>query len=564
VLPATTLALENGTVSYSGSLSGQTWTITSTGRIANPAAASPSEVHRTLTRTMSINDPSVGTFANPNWARMHQDYIFSCFDIPVNIPVDVTSLLGICLQPGGSITGASTKVSAGFWVSQDGDALAAGPTVSATQSGAGWANLSKVGASDNSRASYSISGNGQSASLDLTNFALSIPAGSRIRGITVNAEVSASGASIDDDSVFLLRNGAPIGSNHASGTDWPTTDSTRSYGDDDDLWGSSWSPSDFGTGFGVRLKVDSDTGSSRTANVDYVSITVDYDAPPGGIGSLGAPIASFNAPECQVNGGSWHSPCDSTDFVNANTVTDNLAIAFKPRINWGFWYTNAGLGPRKGCTETSGTVPAFDTNGSMDGSNPVRELTPETGDYSCRRRDAAGNIVGELSWNRTTRVLKVLGPIFFDGGIDFQGSTSPVHYQGRGTIWATEQVRINEAVCAGGSGMTNCRTAMSSWDSNTNNLLLVGGGEMGWFSDSVIVNTDAAAFQGMLYGRYDCTFTNNVQISAPVLCSRIDINTGATSPVFNAFTMPTAQATGQAYVGGTTSDLQLVIGNQTG
>jgi hypothetical protein len=565
VLATTTLTLGAGTATYAGTLSGQTWTITSTGRIANPTSAAPSEVQRTLTRTVAINDPSVGTFSNPNWARMHQDYIFSCFDIPVNIPVDVTSVLGICVQPGGSITGANTKVSAGFWVSQDGYALVSGPRSTTNATGTSWTTPGNVGVSDNAKATYSIPGNGQSSNLDITNFGFSIPAGSTIDGITVRAEVSANGTSVDDDTVMLLKNGAAVGNDYASGTDWSTTDATRTYGDSNDRWGTSWTPADINAGnFGVRLKVDSDVAATRIASVDYVTITVDYHGPPGGIGSLGTPVASFNAPECQSNGGSWHHPCDSTDSVYANTVTDNLAIAFKPRINWSFWYTNAGLGPKKGCTETSGTPPAFDTNSSMDGSNPVKELTPETGDYTCRRRDAAGNIVGELSWNRTTRVLKVLGPIFFDGGVDFQGSTSPVHYQGRGTIWATEQVRINEAVCAGGTGMTNCRSAMSSWDSNTNNLLLVAGGEMGWFSDSVIVNTDAAAFQGMLYGKYDCTFTNNVQISAPVLCSRIDINTGATSPVFNTFTMPTQQASGQAYVGGTTSDMQLVIGNQTG
>jgi Tfp pilus assembly protein PilX len=571
ILPATTLTLGSGTATYSGSLSGQTWTITSTGKITNPTAAAPSQVQRTLTRTVSINDTSVGTFSQPHWARMHHDSIFSCFDIPVNIPVDVTSNIGLCVEPGGSITGANTDVSAGFYVTQNGSALVSGPraptAVVNSGTGTAWSNPTFVTANDANRATVAppVSG-GLSQNLDITNFGFSIPAYSTIDGITVQVDKFANGTSVTDYDVYLIKGGVSgAGDDKSSGSSWGTTEATSTYGSSSDLWNLSWTPADVNaTNFGVRIKVRNGSSSARTASIDYVRITVDYHGPPGGIGSSGTPVATFNAPTCSINGGSWHDCVSPDDSIWSNVMTSNLAIAFKPRINWSFWYTNAGLGPKKGCTESSGTPPAFDSNGSYDGSNAVKELTPETGDYMCRRRDAAGNVVGELTWNRTTRVLTVLGPIFFDGGVDFMGSTSPVHYQGRATIWASEQIRTNEVICAGGSGTTNCRSAITSWDSNTNNLLLAAGGQQSWFTDSVIVNTDTAAFQGILYGRYDCEFTNNVQISAPVLCHRININTGATNPVFNTFTMPTAVVNGQAYVGGTTSDMQLVVGNQTG
>jgi Tfp pilus assembly protein PilX len=571
ILPPTTITLGAGTATYSGTLSGQVWTLTSTGKVVNPTAAAPSEVQRTLTRTVTIADTSTGTFSQPHWARMHHDSIFSCFDIPVAIPVDVTSNIGLCVQPGGSITGASTKVSAGLYVTQDGYALSSGPRAAstATNSGTGtaWTNPSNVTGNDTSRATVSPpTSGGLSQNLDITGFGFGIPAGSSIDGITVSVDKFASGSSVTDYDVYLIKGGVSgAGDDKSSGSSWGTTESTSTYGSSADLWNLTWTSADINaSNFGVRIKVRNGSSSARTASIDYVTVKVDYHGPPGGIGTSGTPVTSFNAPTCRTNGGSWNSPCTSADFVWANTITDNLAIAFKPRINWSFWYTNAGLGPKKGCTETSGIPPAFDSNGSYDGSNAVKELTPETGDYMCRRRDAAGNVVGELSWNRTTRVLTILGPIFFDGGVDFQGSTSPVHYQGRGTIWSSEQIRINEAICAGGSGATNCRSAITTWDSNTNDLLLVGGGQMSYWTDSIIVNTDTAAFQGMLYGRYDCEFTNNVQISAPVLCHRLNINTGATNPVFNQFTMPTTVATGQAYVGGTTSDTQLLVGNQSG
>lgn len=565
ILPATTITLPPGSATYSGTLNGSTWTLTSTGKITNPTGPSTGDVQRTLTRTVTLSDTSVGTFSSPHWSRLHHDSIFSCFDIPVNIPVDVTANVGLCLEPGGSITGQDTKVSAGLYVEQDGPPATSGPR--APSAATGWTSSTNVFASDNARASSVVAAGAQSPNLDVTGYGFSIPAGSRIDGITAVIERSASASgSLDDFDVYLLKNGAPTGSDKAvSSTYYPTTDGNRTYGSSSDLWGTTWTVNDVNaSNFGLRLKVDSDVGSSVTAYVDYVSITISYTAPPNGIGASGSEITSFNSPACRVNGGAWNAPCGPPEFVWADTVTENLAIAFKPRINWSYWYSEATLGPTKNCNESSGTPPVFDSNSSYDGSNAVQELTPETYDYVCRRKDGNGNIQSELSWNRATRVLTVKGPIFFDGGVDFQGSSSPVHYQGRGTIWASEQVRINEAICAGGSGTTNCRSAITSWDSSTNNLLLVAGGQMSYWTDSIIVNTDAAAYQGILYGRYDCELTNNVQLSAPVLCHRVHINTGATNPVINPFSLPSTAATGQAYVDGTTSDIQLIVGAQSG
>jgi Tfp pilus assembly protein PilX len=571
--PVTTITLGAGTATYSGTLSGATWTLTSTGKMNNATGPSAGQIQRTLTRTVTVSDTSIGTFSQPNWSRIHHDSIFSCFDVPVNIPVDITANIGLCVQPGGTITGANTKVSAGLYVTQDGYALTAGPrppTASVNSStGTAWSNPTFVTGNDTSRATVSppISG-GLSQNLDITNFGFSIPAGSTIDGITVSVDKFANGTSVTDYDVYMIKGGVSgAGDDKSSGSSWGTTEATSTYGSSSDLWNLTWASTDINaTNFGVRIKVRNGSSSARTASIDYVAITINYHGPPGGIGSSGTPVTSFNAPTCRINGGNWDNPCTSpADFVWSSTpITDNLAIAFKPRINWTYWYSNAGLGPKKGCTETSGTPPAFDSNTTYDGGNAVKEITPETGDYTCRRRDGAGNVIGELSWNRTTRVLTILGPIFFDGGVDFQGSSSPVHYQGRGTIWSANTIRINEVICAGGSGATNCRSAITSWDSNTNNMLLIAGGQMSYWTDSIIVNTDTAAYQGMLYGRYDCEFTNNVQISAAVLCHRVNINTGATNPVFNQFTLPTAVPNGQAYVGGTTSDIQLLVGNQTG
>jgi hypothetical protein len=566
ILPPDTLTLPPGTATYSGSLAGSTWTLTSTGKIANPTGPATGDVQRTLTRTVTISGTHVGSFAQPNWERIHHDSIFSCFDIPVNLPVNTTANVGMCLQPGGSITGATTKVSAGVYVDMNGPPGSAGPR--AGSAATGWTSSANVFSSNNVRASAVVAANGQSPNLDITGFGFTIPAGSRIDGITAVIERSASASSsLDDFDVYLLKGGVATGNDKAvSGTYYPTSDANRTYGNSSDLWGTSWTATDVNaSNFGLRLRVDSDVGSSVTAYVDYVSITIDYTAPPTGIGTPGTPVTSFNSPTCRVNGGSWNSPCTSADYVWANTITDNLAIAFKPRINWSFWYNNAAPGPKKPCTETVGTPPAFDSDSTYNGSLGDTDITPESADYQCRVRDAQGNIVGELSWNRSTRVLTVFGGIFFDGNARFNTHDVVVHYQGRATIWISGESHFDEELCAGGSGSTGCRSNMTNWDPEQNLLLIAVGGTESFWNDDWTFHRNNSAFQGILYAKNDCPFDDNVRISGPVLCHRVEID-GNDSPPPEFFPWPPfpAPTPGQAYVGGTTSDIQLMVGNQTG
>lgn len=570
LLPSTTVSYETGTATYAGALSGSTWTLTSTGKATNPTGSS-GPAQRTVTRTVEINGPNVGSLS-PYWTRLFNASILGCFDVPVNIPVTVASYLCIDVEPTGSITGANSTVSTGWWIRQRGTGglTAQGSPGSAVDNGTGtvWANPGNVVTSDNNKATVTVSGSATTHNIDATAFGLSIPAGSQIDGVTVHVErMASSSSSIRDYDVYLVKGGATIGSDRSSSSYWPTFDGNATYGGSSDDWNTSLTAADVNASdFGVRLKARNYSSSSRTASVDHIDLTVTYTGPPHGIGTPGTPVAQVNAPGgCYVNGGGNSDPCTSSDFVFSNSINENWAVGIKPWTSFNFWWRNTKPGPKNACTNTSGTPRVFDNDAVStthpNDSNPTQEITPETVDYTCQYRDSQDNVVGELSWDRATRVLTVKGTIFFDGSITFgDAGAGPVHYHGRGTIWTSGDVTISEPVCAGGSGSDNCRTNISSWDPESNLLILIAGGEQSWFSTDITVNQSTSAFQGALYARNDCDLNNAPMISAPILCTRIDIN--STSVSINPWpAFPTAKG-GQLYADGTEGDMQLVIGQQ--
>jgi hypothetical protein len=146
----------------------------------------------------------------------------------------------------------------------------------------------------------------------------------------------------------------------------------------------------------------------------------------------------------------------------------------------GFWYKNADLGPLSGCT--SGSVPfSFDTgDNAINGSATVLSainLTPSGSSYTCTSK------TGELSWNATTKALKIKGTIFIDGSatVDSSGySGNPVFtYSGTGTLILSGTFAMKSAkLCAVVSG-SDCNWTASAWDPNSNALAVVADGDGG-------------------------------------------------------------------------------------
>jgi hypothetical protein len=158
-----------------------------------------------------------------------------------------------------------------------------GTTANAGNLGENWSYTDNAKTDNGTYASASVSPNSYSDYLRVTNFGFNIPLNATIKGIIVSVEKYSTGGSSSErirDNIIRLRNqdGTLTGDNKAVSSIWPTTNTTVNYGGSADLWGSSWTPNQINdSDFGVVLSVyNTRNDRSRTAYVDYISITVHY------------------------------------------------------------------------------------------------------------------------------------------------------------------------------------------------------------------------------------------------------------------------------------------------
>lgn len=137
-------------------------------------------------------------------------------------------------------------------------------------------NPSNAQISDNSYATSVLLITQISNYLKVTNFNFFIPLDATITGVTVSVERSSNTLNgTQDSSVRLVKGGAISGNDKASGSLWPTSDAVATYGSATDLWGLTLTPTDINSsGFGVVINASAALAS--TAQIDYVSITIDY------------------------------------------------------------------------------------------------------------------------------------------------------------------------------------------------------------------------------------------------------------------------------------------------
>jgi hypothetical protein len=428
--------------------------------------------------------------------------------------------------------------------------------------GTGWTSPGNVVSSNGSDASDSISLNSQSANLDATGFGFSIPATATIVGIYAEIERSASNSSsLDDEDVVLLKAGVASTSDYANANDWPTWDDVEDYGGSSDLWGTTWTPAQINaSNFGLRLRVDNDNpDSARTAYVDHMELTVYYrPVPTTSLGVSGTNLLQAHiAGDCTFDTQVAHTPCTAVDKVYATTITTIPGGLSKPQIDMAFWYTNAKPGPKQPCTTVVGTPPVWDNDTSYNWSLPVSdawsEVTPETRSYTCQVHDYQNNLLGELSWNHTTHVLKIFGTIFLDGDFRFDDNGQVVHYQGRGIIYAARDIEFDELVCAGGTHPTSCVTqagGMANWDPSQNMMTVLAGRDSEFDQGSTIdqPTSTPSGLQGIIYAQRNCLVHENFHLSGPIICDVISLpDEPAGWPTYYAWPPLGSLVEGQAY-----------------
>lgn len=145
-----------------------------------------------------------------------------------------------------------------------------------------WGSPGNITAAGSPYATMSL-GTGAPASnyLQGTGYGFSIPANATIIGIQVvinrNGSINTGSIGYSDVEVRLVKDNVIGGDNKASATLWPSSFGTESYGSSSDLWGQAWAPADINDpDFGVALAADHNSSITRTANVDYMQITVTY------------------------------------------------------------------------------------------------------------------------------------------------------------------------------------------------------------------------------------------------------------------------------------------------
>lgn len=154
--------------------------------------------------------------------------------------------------------------------------------------GTTWINQTNIYISDNNRARTHMPMTVESYSdrLIATGFDFgSIPLNANITGITVSIEASShvnSTVKAVDYEVRLVKGGVVVGDNLATNTGYTTTEQTRVYGSDSNLWGESWLPTDFNSSFGVAFRSYRPAGSpeEQRVRIDYIDIEVHYNIPP--------------------------------------------------------------------------------------------------------------------------------------------------------------------------------------------------------------------------------------------------------------------------------------------
>jgi hypothetical protein len=190
----------------------------------------------------------------------------------------------------------------------------------------------------------------------------------------------------------------------------------------------------------------------------------------------------------------WAAPADGTTHA---------AVAPNPSY-MGFWYLNAGLGPKSPCATSSGTPPTFDTDNTINESAYSRttpfDLTGAV--YSCTSADGKT----KLAWDGTT--LRISGTVFIDGSVT--SSSRVGKYVGKGTIILSGLYTMGNqtALCVNLASSSNCDTA-AAWDANTNALVIVADGVDATHLSATLpapgtsISIQKGNFQGLLLGTGD-------------------------------------------------------------
>ena len=218
---------------------------------------------------------------------------------------------------------------------------------------------------------------------------------------------------------------------------------------------------------------------------------------------------------CRIGGsGGWTSPCTAATRVNATTILSGTLPGTGPTADFAFWYANAKPGPNQVCTTTSGAPPAFEGTpaGGRNNNAGTINLTPGS-NYTCQYWDnllSPPALLGELSWNNTTKKLTVKGVVYIDGSA-LISNNAVNEYDGLATLYLSGTFTINgTSQLCGGVAAGNCDFA--SWNPNTDNLGIIADG-----AGNSVALANSARFQGSIYATNTVDLGSSAQYDGPMV-----------------------------------------------
>ncbi|MBP9813902.1 LamG domain-containing protein [Candidatus Woesebacteria bacterium] len=353
------------------------------------------------------------------------------------------------------------------------------PTSGANDAGYGsiaWSNPTNIYASENTRASVTLSGTTATNYLSASSFGFAIPSDATIVGITASIERIRNGGSTGqarDSVVSLVKSGTVTGNNKAAtGTNWPTGEAAATYGSATDLWGTTWTPSDINaSNFGLVVAAVGNTATTnRVANVDRVLINVAYTTPttateqsqsreycvPGDTASCNPPLGHWKMDEntgttakdssgnnynsASFTGNPTWSPAKYGSALRFNGSTDGVKFsqthASSTNGTFSAWiYPNAGAGTQR----------AIFASGDDAGTDSFLLIALDTADrlnLYLRENTSANEFniqstrtVSLNTWTHVTVTQSSSGPNLYINGVLDNGGGNSTAGTADGTEW---------------------------------------------------------------------------------------------------------------------------------
>lgn len=223
---------------------------------------------------------------------------------------------------------AATTHTAGSWVPTASDSGWVLFQTAANVSGGdtAWTNVNNAKVDDSNFALAALTTRNASDYLTLTNPAsITIPEDATITAVYFRIKREAPTGDIYDLDIKAVKGGGRVGNNLADiATEWTASGVTVDYGGT--LLGTTWTPTDFGTNFGVAIQVLDDDSGADDARVYVVWTRVTWEDAGGnvtGTGALSGSEVAISGSGSQTNDGSGSLTAPEATLSGSSTQTNN-------------------------------------------------------------------------------------------------------------------------------------------------------------------------------------------------------------------------------------------------